>query len=214
MHRLRAKLNYSTTDRHKVRFFCAGEYGSKSARPHYHALLFNFQPPDLKLYGEEGPNAIYRSAYLDDLWGHGETKSGELTFESAAYCARYCMDKVTGDRADAHYRVVTDFSTGEMQSLAPEFAHMSRRPGLGAGWFHKFQSDVYPHGKVVVNGKEVYPPKFYDRLFEKVDEFAMARLRERRIADGESRSADNTRARLLVKDQVTKARVARYARDF
>jgi hypothetical protein len=216
MHRLRAHVNYKCPkeQRTRVRFFCAGEYGSKSARPHYHALIFNYQPADLRLYGEDGPNALYTSSVMDSLWTHGETKSGALTFESAAYCARYCIDKVTGDQSEAHYRVVTDFSTGEMHSLVPEFAIMSRRPGIGAGWFSKYHSDVYPHGKCVVNGREVNPPKFYDRMFERVDELAMQRLRDQRIADGESRSSDNTRARLLVKDQIAKARVKRFDRDY
>lgn len=40
---------------------------------------------------------------------------------------------------------------------------MSRRPGLGDGWFRKFHSDVYPLDKLVTrDGKVGRPPRFYD----------------------------------------------------
>ena len=54
---------------------------------------------------------------------------GDMTFESAAYVARYCMKKVTGDAAEEHYMVV-DSETGEyLGHKKPEYATMSRRPG-------------------------------------------------------------------------------------
>lgn len=212
MHRLRAKVNYrkQKADRKTVRFFCAGEYGSKSARPHYHAIIFNLDIPDLVKYDD----ALYTSDWLDALWSHGQTKTGAVTFESAAYCARYCLEKINGDASEKHYRVLTDPHTGEMASLVHEFAHMSRRPGIGHNWFHKFKSDYYPHGKVVINGKETNPPKYYDRQFKKLNPSAYESLLEKRIAEGEKHQADNTRARLLVKDQIAKARTKQYQRDF
>ena len=32
----------------KLRFFCAGEYGEQTARPHYHMILYGWEPKDLK----------------------------------------------------------------------------------------------------------------------------------------------------------------------
>ena len=53
------------------------------------------------------------------------------------------MKKVTGNKAAAHYSSL-DPLTGELFSLLPEFNRMSLKPGIGARWFDKFKSDVYP----------------------------------------------------------------------
>lgn len=86
----------------KIRFFHCGEYGEKLQRPHYHALLFNFDFQD-KLLKHTGPPRgrfstfkdksfkTYTSASLDNLWRKGLADIGSLTFESAAYVARYCF---------------------------------------------------------------------------------------------------------------------------
>ena len=44
--RLRKNYPYENN----LRFFMAGEYGSTTARPHYHALIFGLKLDDLKIY--------------------------------------------------------------------------------------------------------------------------------------------------------------------
>ena len=68
------------------------------------------------------------------------------------------MKKVTGDLAKDHYEYI-DPDTGEIINLKPEYTTMSRRPGLGKGWFEKYKSDVYPDDFVILNGKKMKPPK-------------------------------------------------------
>ena len=82
---------------------------------------------------------LYRSDTLESLWTYGFSSIGDVTFESAAYVARYVMKKVTGDAAESHYTVV-DPETGEITVRTPEFNKMSLRPGIGAGWFDKYSS--------------------------------------------------------------------------
>lgn len=86
-----------------VRFYMCGEYGEKQGRPHYHACLFNFRFSDMRLWQERNGVKLYRSAELERLWPFGFCSVGEVTFESAAYVARYIMKKVTGDAAESHY---------------------------------------------------------------------------------------------------------------
>ena len=44
---------------------------------------------------------------------------------------------------------------------------MSRRPGIGKGWFDKFHAtDVAPHDHVVINGRAQRPPRYYDCQYE------------------------------------------------
>lgn len=107
-----------------IRFFMCGEYGEQQERPHYHAIIFGHKPSDLLLYKTNGNgNQTYTSDYLTNLWGMGYVVVGDVTRQSAGYVARYCLKKVTGDRAEAHYGHRT-----------PEFARMSLKPGIGASF--------------------------------------------------------------------------------
>lgn len=193
--------------RRDVRFFMCGEYGERNGRPHFHACLFNCDFSDRVLHGRSpSGSSVYRSASLEALWPHGYSTVGDLTFESAAYCARYVMKKLTGDGETCYYNVF-DVTSGEIVPRAKEFAHMSLKPGIGARWFTRFCSDVYPGGMVVVNGVETRPPKYYDRLYARVDPDGMADLAMRREREGQAHFEDNSDARLAVKEQVTQARV-------
>ena len=116
-----------------VRFYLGAEYGTQNDRPHYHAILFNWDWEDKKYFKTTGSGEnIYTSARLDRLWGHGYASTAEMTFESAAYIARYCLQKVTGEAAKEHYKRQDE--NGEYM-LEPEFNQMSTRPGIGADWF-------------------------------------------------------------------------------
>lgn len=46
---------------------------------------------------------------------------------------------------------------------------MSRRPGIGASWFNRYRSDVYPSDFLISRGKRIVPPKYYDALLEQQD---------------------------------------------
>lgn len=193
----------------RVRFYHCGEYGELYSRPHYHALLFGYDFGDRKFFSKKGENTIYTSDELSSLWQKGFGVCGQVTFDSAAYVARYIMKKVTGERADLHYG-----------GRRPEYTTMSRRPGIGAGWYKRFSSDVYPLDRVVVNGKETRPPRFYDRLFEKDDRSTFEQIKIKReldagrhfvddyTSDGKHlRVSDQDGRRLLVKESVKLAEI-------
>lgn len=188
----------------RIRFFHCGEYGDTSARPHYHACLFGFDFRDKRVWSVRGDHIVWRSETLEETWQQGLSEIGTLTFESAAYVARYVTKKVTGPLADEHYERVNPL-TGELVRVAPEYATMSRRPGIGRGWIEKYHEDVYPWDEVVVNGHPSKPPRYYDlyaaernpKEFESVS-------RERRIS---RRREDETPERLHVREVCTKARL-------
>ena len=197
----------------KPRFYMCGEYGETTSRPHFHACIFGFDFPDKKPFKRSGSGSLlYRSALLESLWPQGQSLIGDVTFESAAYVARYVMKKVTGFNAKSHYERVDD-DTGEVFSLVPEFTKMSLKPGIGAGWFEKFKSDVYPHDYVVVRGKETKPPKFYDRLLERTDPEAWENLQFERDAAARLNFPDNTDERLLVKETIKTAAISTFRRS-
>ena len=198
----------------RVRFFMCGEYGEQFDRPHFHACVFGVDFDDKVLIrGERGSvDALYRSGRLERLWPFGFSSIGRVTFESAAYVARYCVKKVNGDLAKDHYSMV-DLETGEIYEKTPEFAHMSLKPGIGALWLEKFQSDVYPRDYVVVRGHESKPPRYYDARFKKVNPDKFEEICFKRELDARKRLDNNTPERLAVREEVAKARSNLYKRS-
>lgn len=183
-----------------VRFFMCGEYGNEHARPHYHACLFGVDfSADRVLWANQGTGPLYRSAALEKLWPYGFSSIAELTFESAAYVARYILKKVTGDMAERHYQFV-DFDTGEVYQRVPEFARMSLKPGIGGPFFDKFKADIFPHDYVVVNGRKCRPPRYFDKLYRRSDPDEYERLKHDRVVA--PASVHNTDSRLAVREQV------------
>lgn len=163
--RLRRKLSK------KIKYYHCGEYGDQFGRPHYHACIFGWDFPDKEhLFTSNDGHEVFTSEQLRKAWGHGHVSVAALTFESAAYVARYTVKKITGDQADEHYIKVNPI-TGEAHHVEPEYATMSK--GIGKRFLEQYHTDVYPNEIMVINrgGRhiEVRPPKYYDKLFEKID---------------------------------------------
>ena len=147
----------------RIRYYACGEYGNDFARPHYHACIFghDFEDKEIHKRGHYGTKTtantrrgefdIYRSKTLEKLWPKGFSTIGEVTFDSAAYVARYITKKINGKNSDDHY-----------QGKTPEFALMSRRPGIGNEWLDKYLTDVYPKDYVTMRGKKLRPVRYYD----------------------------------------------------
>lgn len=183
----------------------AGEYGTQTHRPHYHAILFNHDWDDKKYLKTTGSGSkIYTSEYLAKLWGMGHSSTADATFESAAYIARYCLEKRTGEAAKEWYKRQDE--EGEYE-LTPEYNRMSTDPGLGADWLKFRQNDVYTFDQIIINGHPTNTPKYYDKLFKRMDEQTMAQFKEEREWKAYQNRMDNTDDRLRVKEIVAKAKI-------
>lgn len=182
----------------KIRFFQCGEYGSLNLRPHHHVLIFGYNFPDRKVWGKSVAGFVYRSDILERLWPFGFSTIGDVSFDSAAYVARYILKKQTGRSADEYY-----------QGRKPEFITMSRRPGLGEHWFQLYGSDVYKRDFITYNqGLKAKPPAYYDRLFSEHHSEEFKRIKEKRLlaALQPEVQVDQTPERLQVREEVAKAR--------
>lgn len=91
----------------KLRYFLCGEYGDETFRPHYHAILFGFPATSPEV--------------ITSTWGLGMTSCYPANREMMQYVSGYVTKKMT--KSDDQ----------RLQGRHPEFARMSRRPGLGAG---------------------------------------------------------------------------------
>lgn len=191
----------------EVRYYACGEYGDRMGRPHYHACLFGYDFPDKEILkaarirhfqnhfkASHGSFTIYSSKTLEKIWGKGFVTIGGLSFESAGYVARYCMKKITGENASKHY--------GDKN---PEFALMSRRPGIGFPWFEKFISDCYPKDFTTIRGKKMKPPRYYDYILELRKPFLFEEVKMKRLEREEK-----INKKLSVEDQLEKVRYNKY----
>lgn len=189
----------------KLRFYMAGEYGDLHGRPHYHAAIFGYDFPDKTvLKKNEHQQPIYSSEILSKLWTHGDCSTAALDYQSAAYIARYCVKKIGGPKADDHYYRYSPID-GLQYRVQPEFATMSNRPGIGAGWLDRFKSDVFPSGFIVIDGKPQAPPRYYVNRLSEEEQNALRRQSKRRAL---KHKADQTNARRYVRKTVRDARIA------
>lgn len=181
----------------KIRFFACGEYGDRTNRPHYHLLLFNCWFPDRRLRKRSaGGHDCYDSAELRSLWPAGQNIIGDVTFESAAYVARYVMKKITGDIAEWHYG-----------GREPEFTLMSRRPGIGLPWLELYGAETYKSDSCVVRGREVKPPRYYDKKYAEIDEARMLDVVLERRADSIGMVREQVLERRRVREKCAIARL-------
>ncbi len=207
MKRLRKYISPS-----KVRYYMCGEYGENFTRPHFHACLFGITFPDLELFKEEEGILLFSSEILETIWGKGFVTIGEMTFETAAYTARYIAKKITGDQADEHYTTSCPI-TGALIHLEPEYNTMSRKPGLARDWYEKYQSDVYPSDFLIHQGKTVKVPRYFDNLYEAEGNDLEQLKRERKIR-AKRFAKDNTPERLATREKIKLLNYRKLLRGF
>lgn len=192
------------------RFFMCGEYGEQFQRPHFHAILFGVHFSDRYPWRHSPAGFdLYRSPVLESLWDLGAAEIGELSFESAAYVARYCVKKITGPEAATHYAKLVP-ETGEIISREPEFARMSLKPGIGKEWLRKYKSDVYPRDQIFTNGVWCKPPRYYDRQLSTRE---LSDLEVSRFQRAQNCAQDTTSDRLRARAVCARARLSHKPRS-
>lgn len=192
-----------------IRFFVAGEYGSTTFRPHYHALIFNYDfRDDARPWGRN----TYRSRSLEELWPYGSSLVGPLTPATAAYTARYALKKVSyGSNPDHYDASSVDPDTGEVHVRTPEFVRMSRRPGIGQWWFDKYWRDLYPLDAAIYDGRPVPVPTYYRRKLQELDPLLSEEVEHERFQRGSSVPySEKTDERRSVSETVAKARLSHF----
>lgn len=121
---------------HPLRFFTVGEYGSKTQRPHYHAIIFG-------MYAPEAAEVIPKT------WKAGFVDCQPFNDRAAAYVSGYVMKKIGK-------------SSPKLKGREPEFMICSRNPGIGVSYLHKVEAACSSEaGKrwMDLNGE---PPRFIE----------------------------------------------------
>ena len=98
-----------------MRYFGVGEYGDRTQRPHYHAVLFGVSEDVV----EARIRATWKAYDPETHTGHGFSMVSEVNEARVAYVAQYTVKKLNAQN-------------GKLGARYPEFARMSRFPPLGA----------------------------------------------------------------------------------
>lgn len=118
----------------RIRYYCSGEYGSKSMRPHYHLVVFGV--------GERDREA------LEKAWPYGMVHVGSVTARSVRYCANYVQKALNGKLGAEVY--------GER-----ELPFSLKSQGLGRGYCEENREKLLKERSVSVNGYVQGLPRYY-----------------------------------------------------
>ena len=131
--------------------FVTGEYGDKTKRPHWHAILFNYRPSDCRHFRvNDRGDEIFSSDMLDKLWNNGRTEVGSVTFHSAGYCARYAAKKLIHGNDGSHEYL--------------PISKKSSKHAIGKKFLEKFWPDIFSEGIVILpDGKQTTIPRYYEK---------------------------------------------------
>lgn len=197
-----------------IRFVVAGEYGEQLQRPHFHAIIYNLPLTDLELYSNNGGNKLYTSALIEKLWTFGGVKIGEVNATTCKYVAGYMLKELKSKNWEIEYTTLPD-ENGEIIKRTKPFNHMSTRPGIGKAWFEKHSKDCFPSDFLIVEGKKVPVPGYYDLLYSRdyPEEFEKIQQQREKNMQSESFIYNNTPERLATRTKIAEINQKRHLRD-
>jgi hypothetical protein len=167
----------------KIKYFACGEYGEKSLRPHFHAIIFGYDFLDKTLQGKSNKGyPIYISNQLSKLWTSGYHTIQDVTLASVIYSALY----------SAKARKALP----EHLQSAPEFNLMSQSIGIDV--LIKDLDKYMLTDEVYIDGKAYrIPDAVLKKAYVMLDELGRIKykapeyiaLKERRLAKYEANNA-------------------------
>ena len=153
-------IEYKGKMKNDLMYYAGGEYGGKTHRPHYHAIVYglNIQKDELIEYKKERGKQYYYCEWLNKIWGNGYIVIGAAEWESMAYTARYCTKKAYGSDAKKYY---------ESLAVVPEDSRQSKTPAIGWRYYEEHKDEIYDKDSIQLkNGKRCKPPTYFDKLFD------------------------------------------------
>lgn len=157
-----------------IRFFACGEYGTKTLRPHYHAIIYGIGVDDFPSKRNLGTNELHQKYYtsklLEDIWSNGFVLFSDVSWKTCAYVARYVTKKVGKELSD-------------INGACPEFSQMSRRPGIGSEYL-RLHPDCFDNSVIPLSssteGYRISIPKYYLRKLKLTDSERYAKIMDDR----------------------------------
>lgn len=181
-----------------IKVFYCGEYGGQTKRPHYHLCLFGVSEiPDLTFFAKRGSYDYYKSAIYEGFWTHrvngtrvlrGFVDICEVSFDTVAYTARYCLKKQGGKIKKDFMQYYDSLDDGKPDLRLQPFIGMSLKPGIASEYYEKNKLQIQAEDLVKYTKKyELFksrPPRYFDKLFDRDDPEGFAEVKERRRLSG------------------------------
>lgn len=168
MKRLRKKLGSKV----KLKYMVCGEYGKRSTvRPHYHAIIMGYFPPDVdlmkpyKITRKKTP--LYKSKLLSDLWQNGFVDVGCVNHQTCRYISQYCCKKLVHNSSQWKKK----------NKIVREFLHAS--VGFGLSWFRRNYRQVIEAGKIVLGGYKFPIPRYFIKKLEQINNRVYTEFKEK-----------------------------------
>lgn len=200
----RVKKHFNSTRSNPVRQIYAGEYGSQTLRPHYHAVLFNVDFVD-KIYHRttERGDKVYTSPTLNRLWSKNGKQIGFAEFGYAqpgaiGYIFKYILKKKS--RKEKRVPLIHEVN-GITYEVSHEFIESSRNPGIGAVMR---QSDSILKGYLSVDGVRKKLPKYLSEHLRKTNPRVYEEIQDKKF-DYMSKLPKENALRLSQKEKAQKA---------
>lgn len=135
----------------KIKYYACGEYGTKSDRPHYHAIVFDLPK-----------NYLQNGQRLADKWGLGHIRVDVCNGATINYVTKYVMK---GQWQPQH-----DQETGLTDDRVPQYAAMSKN--LGLSHLTPAMKKYYQRSKVghvtLPSGVKLSMPRYYrEKVYNK-----------------------------------------------
>lgn len=129
----------------KIKYFACGEYGGKTGRPHYHAIVFGWRPElsDTNKIGRKHGTDLYSSSILTELWPYGHNAVGGVSQRSIYYVTGYLLKKLNKQNRG---------------TKAPEF--MTASQGMGLQYAEQY-SEIIRKADLKIHGVNVGTPLYY-----------------------------------------------------
>lgn len=144
-----------------IRYYAAGEYGGKTNRPHYHAIIFNA-----------------RIELIQDAWQYGSVHYGDVNEASVGYTLKYISKP---SRIPMHAN----------DDRVPEYAMMSKRLGdnyLTPQMIAWHKADMY--NRMYCNlkdGKKITMPRYYkDKVYEEHERIQVGHYSRQQMLEREA----------------------------
>lgn len=157
----------------RVKYYCSGEYGDVTGRPHYHGIFFGISLNDHE-FKKIGKALVATSGPLFDAWrtdadgAYGHVYLGDVTPASIRYVAGYIQKKLGSDPAQYGGRL-------------PPFALMSKSLGLEYVKNEENYKQLVELCGYRMNGKIRPIPRYFRKKFEELDELYSAEVLNKRL---------------------------------
>lgn len=122
----------------EYKYYCCGEYGDRGQRPHYHGILFGWNPSERD---------------LDSIWGMGRVDVGTAEASSIRYVCGYVSKKLG----------LSDYDSSDRP---PPFQLVSN--GIGLKWASDNMIENLYDGSIVFRGKKLPIPRYYVSKYEEM----------------------------------------------